>query len=137
MKNPRHTKLLSKFASQSSEGSNIIKSMALYSLAMNWSNYKNPHCLQLHVPDQQRHTQKAKKYICKCATISGELRCRNYYQLYALFTPCAKRKPLPALLSTESSSGSEEGQQMMLELLNKAFSAKATCCKSGKCQRER
>ena len=39
-----------------------------------------------------------------------------------------EKEPLLALLSTESSSESKEGsdgQQMMLELLNKAFSVKA------------
>ena len=50
-----------------------------------------------------------------------------------------EKKSLLALLSIESSSGSEEGhggQQMTPELLNKAFSAKATRCKSGERHKE-
>ena len=80
----------------------------------------------VRVEDRQlrRHTQKAKRLICKCAMISDEL-----FVLLTVHTLRIERKPLLILSSIESSSRSEEGcggQEMTPELLNKAFSAKAT-----------
>ena len=81
------------------------------------------------MPDQQRLMQKAycKKLICQCAMINGESVMLQEL-LLTVHTLHIERKPLRSFLSIESLSGSEEGsavQQMMPELLSKAFSAKA------------
>jgi hypothetical protein len=72
--------------------------------------------------------QKAKKPICQRATISDEPVVLLDLSI-AIHTLQVEKKPLLSLLSIENLLPSEEcggDQQMMLELLNKAFIAKST-----------
>ena len=83
--------------------------------------------LQQYIVLYQRFivAQKAKKLFCQSATISDE----PVILLLTILTLQVEKKPLLSLLSIESSPGSEEGscdQQMTPELLNEAFSVKAT-----------
>jgi hypothetical protein len=74
------------------------------------------------------YAQIAKKLICQCATISDEPVVLLDLWL-TIHTLRIEKKSLLSPLSIESSPGSEKGgsgQQMTPELLNEAFSAKAT-----------
>ena len=60
------------------------------------------------MPDQQRHTQHAKKLICQCATINDESVVLQEL-LLTIPTLRVEKKPLLSLLFSESLPGSDEG----------------------------
>ena len=87
---------------------------------------KDAHCVLLHIMPDQQINIKPRSF----AIVSDESFTLQELCVYCtcVHTHCVEKKPLLSLLSTKCSSGSKEssgGQQMMLKLYNKVFSAKA------------